>query len=647
MDIKKLGLADLARSGLTEADARKMKIAFWDAAKTSQVLPGCACPALGIPYFTTKGELRKGIFRARFLGPSLPVSWDGKTLRYKQSKGTPPAAYFSPLWSVWETVRTKPVNLVITEGEKKASAVCKVGVPCVGLGGTSSFQQKKKGISFLPELSAFTWEGRTVYLAFDSDVATNLHVLRDMQSLAYELARRGATPKIVKFPPLPDGGKCGADDFLVARGKDAFLELLEKSATDEQVQAVWDYNAKVAFVHAPHGILVEDSKSLQIRTRAECREKFIHDTSMVVRGGKLVKVLRFDIWFENAARIEYQGLTYRPGSPEVVDGCRNRWKGLAVEPVKGSIGPWQDLLDFLFASAEPGHRLWFERWCGYPIKHLGTKCESAVGVLSRNTGLGKTLVGETLMKIYGEENSILIHDNNLDSDFNGWALEKQFVLVDELPSFHARARANQLKPLITQHSVLINQKYLEPFTLPDFCNYYLTTNQPDAFVVDENDRRFFVHETPADPMPRKFYDAYGAWLDNGGPSALLHYFLNTLDYGDFHPREKPPMTEAKANAVAFTQPEFEDWLKHQFLPNRDGTELFSTADLCTRFNTSAVRRITHAQAGLFLRKMGFRVVRQVQIGGVRDHYRALANHAHWEKAASSLWAEHLEKRRAL
>jgi putative DNA primase/helicase len=68
----------------------------------------------------------------------------------------------------------------------------------------------------------------------------------------------------------------------------------------------------------------------------------------------------------------------------------------------------------------------------YPLQHPGTKMLSAVAVQSTGQGLGKTLVGKTIGLLYGEHNTTTIGSADLTGNFNDWALDKQFVVGDEI-----------------------------------------------------------------------------------------------------------------------------------------------------------------------------------------------------------------------
>src|SRR3954465_10245575 len=123
-------LADLKRSGLGPKEAKALGLEF-------SSTDGRPCYA--IPYHDLDGKPTQH-FRGRYLGVPHELPKDaksGRPQRYHQPKGSAPRFYYPHLGRVsWrKTARDAAVPLYITEGEKKAASLCRLGVPCVGLGG--------------------------------------------------------------------------------------------------------------------------------------------------------------------------------------------------------------------------------------------------------------------------------------------------------------------------------------------------------------------------------------------------------------------------------------------------------------------------------------------------------------------------------
>jgi putative DNA primase/helicase len=237
-------LADLRKSGLSDATIAACAFRSLEApASVQEVLRwmryrGELGPCLCIPFIDAEGK-PTGYCR---LKPDRPrkSKEDGKPIKYESPKGCANRAYFPP--RTLAALRDASAALVITEGEKKAAKADQEGFPCVGIVGVYGWQKrrpKKDGKpvgerQVIDDVAQIPWQGRLVYIAFDSDAATNSNVRRAEGHLAKALASKGAVVQVVRIPPGergPDGtaAKVGLDDFLIAHGRDALRELLTAS----------------------------------------------------------------------------------------------------------------------------------------------------------------------------------------------------------------------------------------------------------------------------------------------------------------------------------------------------------------------------------------------------------------------------------
>lgn len=167
---------------------------------------------------------------------------DAKPIKYESPKGSSNRAYFPP--GTPAALHDPSAPLVITEGEKKAAKADQELCPCIGLVGVFGWQKKRAKDKdgklgereLIDDLARLAWQGRPVFLCFDSDGATNPNVRVAEWHLAATLQRCGAVVRIARLPvgdSGPDGtaAKIGLDDFLVTHGVNAFRELLV-SATE-------------------------------------------------------------------------------------------------------------------------------------------------------------------------------------------------------------------------------------------------------------------------------------------------------------------------------------------------------------------------------------------------------------------------------
>jgi hypothetical protein len=121
-----------------------------------------------------------------------------KVRRYRGPKGELPDLYF-PCRDKWPSLaKNASAPIVITEGEKKAEAACKAGLPAIAVAGVWSWRSKKKGVAAILDFDRIEWKGRKVYLAFDSDLMFKPAVIAALNALAHELTMRGAKI-VIKF----------------------------------------------------------------------------------------------------------------------------------------------------------------------------------------------------------------------------------------------------------------------------------------------------------------------------------------------------------------------------------------------------------------------------------------------------------------
>jgi len=221
---------DLHRSGLTEETIALAGIYSATGEGVRDLLGFGAGPGMVFPYPSLNGEPPYARVKLDHSGP------DGK--RYRSPKGQrnrlyvpanlDPKVLFEPTVLLW-----------VTEGEKKALAVCQAGLPCVALPGVWSWKTRdaKDRSRPIPDLDAVVWSSRTVYLAFDSDVASKSSVQFAEFKLAQELHRRGAKVFAIRLPGDPNGEKVGLDDYLMTHSVEALCAIEPVEIHDPAVKS--------------------------------------------------------------------------------------------------------------------------------------------------------------------------------------------------------------------------------------------------------------------------------------------------------------------------------------------------------------------------------------------------------------------------
>lgn len=163
----------------------------------------------------------------------------GKPIKYETATGSRTCIDVPP--AVLPLLRNAEVPLWITEGAKKVDSALSHGIPCIiGLLGVDAWSSQ--GMA-LPDWKEIALRGRRVNIAYDSDVMTKTSVRGALERLSQYLDMQGADVRYVLMPDLPDGSKCGLDDWFVSGG--TVLQLEEAHTVDVLPGSVMDWEPPV------------------------------------------------------------------------------------------------------------------------------------------------------------------------------------------------------------------------------------------------------------------------------------------------------------------------------------------------------------------------------------------------------------------
>jgi len=250
-------IEDLAKSGLEYQDMLARPI-------DESVVAACSLQgnSIGyvIPYFDYTGKVLT-FYRVKLI--NNPV------VKYMQVKNSSNHVYFPKNFNqVFKDNHQKWV--IVTEGEKKATMLCKLGIPAIAFGGVDSWQNRSILIPSASEISRYGGsssgllqiklpsanfnenltstmaigledfldlclkQGTTLYLCYDTDLESGLAngPQKAASKFGYELRQRGfQLPKIRQLIIPYIGRKTGIDDWLMEKIRDgekpteAFMEL--------------------------------------------------------------------------------------------------------------------------------------------------------------------------------------------------------------------------------------------------------------------------------------------------------------------------------------------------------------------------------------------------------------------------------------
>lgn len=245
-------------------------------------------------------------------------------------------------------------------------------------------------------------------------------------------------------------------------------------------------------------------------------------------------------------------LTYRPdmkGRRVTANGetAINTYVPPSIKPQAGDVTPWLEYLAYLIPDKDEGYQ--FKRWCATLIARPDIRMSFAVLLVSNETGIGKSTVGEKILApIIGMWNATFPSETDIvDSPFNSWLKGKRLAVVHEIYSGSSFKAVNKLKSFITDKFVDINEKFMIPMRMENFIHILACSNSENALKIDSKDRRWFIPTVSEERWSPEKWAEFLAWLSQGGLSIIAHWAETWTDY--VMPGERAPMTKRKETII--------------------------------------------------------------------------------------------------
>jgi DNA primase catalytic core len=139
----------------------------------------------------------------------------------------------------------------------------------------------------------------------------------------------------------------------------------------------------------------------------------------------------------------------------------------------------------------------FINWLSYIFSNLNKARTS--WVFTGTQGSGKNLFFDHIIKpLFGQKQTMVVDDARLQSDFNGFMMNKLFIAFNEVANDDTstkRSVKSKIKSLITDEKIIINEKHVKNFEIDNFTNIMFFSNEAIPILIETDDRRFNVVET--------------------------------------------------------------------------------------------------------------------------------------------------------
>jgi hypothetical protein len=522
-------------SGLDEATLAIMGVNFVAANSGELRLP---VPAARIPYFDLDGR-EQDFGRLRILEEWQPEGAK-KSRRYMQAPGSGNHLYLPPLTEKpWRAIAADPsIEVLITEGEKKAACACRNGFPTIGLGGVWNWRTRGVPIA---DLGLFTWKGRRVYVVFDSpDVRRNPAVASAIEHLASELRRRGADVRIGELPYSGDQ-KVGLDDFLVHSGRDALVDVLAKAP--EYLDPIAEMNGHLALVwHRGRSLVMRESRrsdgkmETDFARHQDVKPGYAGRTVLIPGENGDRRVDLFKYWVEHPRSRRYDRVVFQPAGCS--DNEYNLWRGFAVTPLPGDCSLYLAHIRNVICQNDPILFTYVIAWMAQIIQKPSELCGTAL-VLRGKQGAGKGMFAHIFGALLGQHFLHVSSERHLLGNFNGHTKDALLLFADEAFWAGNKSAEGTLKALVTEPTRIIEHKGWDALIIDNFIRLIIASNHDWVVPAGLEERRFVILDVGDDVIgDTEYFRNIKEQMLNGGNAALMDFLLN-VDISGINLRKIP------------------------------------------------------------------------------------------------------------
>ena len=267
--------------------------------------------------------------------------------------------------------------------------------------------------------------------------------------------------------------------------------------------------------------------------------------------------LASNAWLTSTTRPSYDGITMRrPAGQDVALKEYNLFEGLGVEPVAGDWSPMREFLRSVictFRDSELDYLLdLLAVWFQHPLE-VGRVAIQLRG----DKGTGKSTFGRILMEMFGRHAIHLSSTRQISGNFNAHLMNTLYVFADEATWFGDKAGMGNLKRMITEPTLFVEQKGIDGFSVPNRLKLVIASNSPIPLPATRDERRIFALDLNNEKQ-RDFvyFENLMKFMKGGGCEAFLYHLLSERKPNIASITYDPPDTSELKELMNLTE---DDW----------------------------------------------------------------------------------------
>jgi hypothetical protein len=105
-------------------------------------------------------------------------------------------------------------------------------------------------------------------------------------------------------------------------------------------------------------------------------------------------------------------------------------------------------------------------------------------------------------------------------------------VINEIYQGESAKVYNKLKDLITDKNTRVNEKFIVPYTVENWCHVFACSNSLRALKLPDDDRRWFVPKVTEEKLPLTYWIGLNSWLATVGLPVIRQWANNFLERND-------------------------------------------------------------------------------------------------------------------
>jgi hypothetical protein len=349
-------------------------------------------------------------------------------------------------------------------------------------------KQNKYNEKLLDELSAVVFEELKFKFKF-TEKALDEHYLEELKSIVYE------KPSIHTDPD--------------------YLELKNK------------FEMNCFRLENPFNFVYLDSdKNIQLFNNEKLKNWTMKDYGIKIQDPDDDKIKKYfvDVWLSDPNQKTYNKIVFDPSFKSV--NSFNYFSGFNyTEGEQAPLNnPFLNLLKRLCNDKKTYE--YFVDWIAHIIQRPFKKTNIAIILYSSVKGVGKNCLVDGISKLLKGYSAHVETIDDITKNFNSHLVNKLFIYGDEIKA-SSKCISDKLKQVITRPTQNMEKKGKDAIEIEDYTNWLFTTNNRDAFKVEQGDRRLFFVECLNEKLSKEQSTEYYSFIeDETEMNKLFNYFKN-------------------------------------------------------------------------------------------------------------------------